>query len=157
MIKYIISDFSKVLLFPKDKKYTGKLNDLHKKNLETGDYDFWEQFELNQRLFDYYKALADSYEFFIFTSEYIQDYPPVRQILDTVFRKIFIALEMEVKKDNPKAYHKLSELLNCSPDEIVYIDNFQANIDAANAAGMNAILHKSTDLTISEMKKKIDI
>lgn len=157
MIKYIISDFSKVLLFPKDENYSGKLNDLHKKNLESGDYNFWEQFELDQKLFDYYKELSNNYDLFIFTSEYIQDYPPVRKILDTLFRKIFIALEMDVKKDDPLAYQKLSELLDCSPEEVIYIDDSKTNVDAANEAGMKAILHKTTDQTITEVKKKINI
>jgi len=157
MIKYIISDFSKVLLFPKNKNYAGKLNDLHKKNLESGDYDFWKVFELDQALFDYYKTLSNNYELFIFTSEHIQDYPPARQVLDTVFRKIFIALEMNVKKDDPKAYKRLSELLKCSPNEVIYIDDSQENVSAANEAGMNAIIHKSTKTTISEIKKKINI
>jgi FMN phosphatase YigB (HAD superfamily) len=155
MIKFIISDFSKVLLFPKDKNYAGKLNDLHKKNLESGGYDFWKHFELDQKLFDYYKTLSKNYELFIFTSEYIQDYPPVRQILDTVFRKIFIAFEMNVKKDDPIAYQKLSDLLDCSPEEIIYIDDSQANVDAANKVRMNAILYKTADSTISKITKKL--
>ncbi len=155
MIKYIISDFSKVLLFPRDKNYKGKLNDLHKKNLKSGDYDFWKQFELNQKLFDYYQSLSKKFELFIFTSRHIQDYPSVRKVLDTVFKKIFIALELEVKKDDPKAYQKLLELLGCQPKEILYVDDSQANIDAANEVGMEAILYKNTDSTISEIKKKI--
>ena len=157
MIKYLISDFSKVLLFSKDKNYIGKLNDLHKKNLETGDYDFWKYFEFNQQLFEYYEALSSKYELFIFTSEYIQNYPPIRQILDTIFRKIFIAHEMGMKKDNFLAYQKLSELLDCNPDEIIYIDDSKANVDAANKAGINAILHRKNDSTISKMKEKINI
>jgi FMN phosphatase YigB (HAD superfamily) len=155
MIKYIISDFSKVLLFPKDKGYKGKLNELHKNNLKTGDYDFWQQFELNQELFDYYKTLSKKYDLFIFTTAYIQDYPPVRKILDTVFNEIFIAHKMGVKKDDPKAYLELSELLNCKTEEVSYIDDTQANVDASLKSGMNAILHKANDSTISEIKKKL--
>jgi len=42
MINTILSDFSLVILFPKDKTYTGKLNDLHAKlTAEQGDYDFF--------------------------------------------------------------------------------------------------------------------
>ena len=99
--------------------------------------------------------MSENYSLFIFTSEYIQNYPPVRQILDSVFKKIFIALEINVKKNNPIAYQKLSELLDCSPGEVIFIDDFQENVDAANWVGMKTILHKTTDLTISEIKKNL--
>lgn len=155
MIKYIISDFSRVLLFPVDIKYEGKLNDLHKKNLESGDYNFWEYFKFDQSLFSYFQNISKKIPLFIFTSEYIQDYPPVRLAMSDIFREIFIAANLGVKKDDTIAYTKLADLLECNTNEVLYIDDSESNTNAAREAGMKVIHHKDASTTITEIEKII--
>jgi len=74
MIKAIVSDFSRVLLFPKDKSYQGSLNALHKELSEKPSYNALDFFELNVGLLDFYKSLKDRIPVYIFTSDVIQDY-----------------------------------------------------------------------------------
>ncbi len=152
MIKHIISDLARVILFPRDKGKTDKLNAIHKKHLESGDYNFWQQFELNQELLDYYQSISENFNLSIFTSAYIQNYPSLREILDKVFKNIFVAHDLGLKKHDPKVYQKLAELLECETNEILFIDDSQANIDAANEAGIVTILHKENLSTITEIK-----
>jgi len=55
----LLSDFSRVLLRPKDKAYTGGLNALHKRLLAElrGTYSIFDHYELNEELLDFYPIL----------------------------------------------------------------------------------------------------
>ncbi len=157
MIKHIVSDFSRVLLFPLDKDYPGRLNALHSELLLTGEYDFWSYFELNQPLFDLYKSLANDYSINMFTAEYIQNYPPVKEVLDTVFVRTFIARDLGVKKTEPRAFEKLAILLSAQPDEILYIDDSPDVIAAAQQFGVQTIQFTTTEETITSIKSTLQI
>ena len=53
MIKVILSDFARVILFPKDKSYPGRLDELQAKlNNQSEGHNFFDYFELNQELLD---------------------------------------------------------------------------------------------------------
>lgn len=151
MTHNIITDFSKVLLFPIDKTYSGKLNELHQNLLKDDeDYDFWQYFELNEDLLEFYENISRSVDVYIFTTGYIQEYPPLKERLDGIFKNIFISSELGFKKNQSAAYARLAELIGTDPKEILYIDDKQENIAAAKQAGMAAKLYKDNN---SIMKK----
>ena len=80
MLKALITDLSRVLLFPKEAEFTGSLNGLHEKLFkEEGDYDFWKYFEINQELLAFYAELNKDLPVYVFTSKYIQEYPPLKE------------------------------------------------------------------------------
>ncbi len=137
MTKSIITDFSRVLLFPKDKKYTGKLNQLHQDLVKNGDYDFWEYFKLNEELLGFYKN--QKLPVYIFTTGHIQEYPPLKQKLEGVFEGIFTATGMDVQKDQKETYEKLAGMIGVEPNEIAYVDDLLKNVEAASKAGCQVI------------------
>ncbi len=98
MIKAIVTDFSRVLLFPKDKSCKEKLNKLHKELSEKEGYNIWDYFQLNEPLLDFYRELSKSFNLYIFTTEYIQEYPPIKKQIEGVFKRTFIASELKIKK-----------------------------------------------------------
>ena len=145
MITTIISDFSRVLLFPKDHKYTGSLNDLHKKLInEKGEtYDFFKHFQFNEELFAIYKNLNGTYPIYIFTTDTIQERAEIRKLLDSVVADIFIANHHNLKKDQADAYLFIANKLQKMPQTFLYIDDIEENVKAAQEAGMSAILYKN--------------
>ncbi len=143
MIKALVSDFSRVLLSPKDKNYTDGLNALHKKLSAGGRYDFWSYFQLNQELIDFYKILAKKIDLYLFTSEYIQEHPSIRPHMEEIFKTVFSGANLDLKKTDTQAYKTIAEKINLKPEEILYIDDKQVNIDAAKKAGMAIILYES--------------
>ena len=145
MIKSIITDFSRVLLFPQDNEYTGRLNQLHQELLEDGDYYFWEHFELNDELLDFYKNISQKIPVYIFTTGCIQEYPQLKQKLDGVFEGIFTATGMEVQKDQKDTYIKLAGMIDVEPGEILYIDDTVKNAEAAKKAGCETIRFTGND------------
>ena len=148
-----MSDLSRVLLFRKDNPKLGKLNDYHKKLLQEGDYDFWEYFELNTKLLEFYREISSSIDIYLFTSKYIQEYPPIRRKLRPVFKKIFSAARLGVHKSTPEAYQKISNLIDLPPQKILFIDDSQSNIGAAKRAGLNTIYFTDTETAIKELRE----
>jgi FMN phosphatase YigB (HAD superfamily) len=152
MIKAIISDFSRVLLFPKDKNYSGSLNGLHKEMSVNPQYKFLEHFELNKELLEFYKSLKDTVNLYMFTSETIQDTPELQPDIQPVFKKIFSASKMNINKKESSAYETLTNSLQLKSNEIVYIDDSPENIDAAAKAGLKTILYSDNSTLISQLR-----
>jgi len=142
MIKAIVSDFSRVLLFPKDKSYKGGLNTLHIELARDLNYKVLDHFEFNIELLDFYTSLKSQLPIHMFTSDAIQDSPEFQPYLQPIFGEIMSAKRMNVTKEDPEAYRLVATHLNLDPGEILYIDDAFENIEAAKSAGFNVVLYK---------------
>lgn len=148
MIKAILSDFSRTLLFPKDENYRGSLNDLYKSVKETAGFAFFDFFTWNQELAEYFVQLKEEQNIalYIFTTDKIQDDPEVTPYLYPNFSKVFRVADIGgFKKDNPEAYKSISALLNLKPEEILFIDDAEANLGAARTAGMKTLQYRGVE------------
>lgn len=157
MIKALISDFSRVLLFPKDDSYLGSLNALHKELSAHGNYNFWEYFRVNQDLLAFYKTINEHTTLFMFTSEFIQEHPALQPILEGLFSRTFSGARLGLKKTNPQSYITISQEIGLNPEEIIYIDDNQINIDTAQKAGLAVIHYKSTEQTKKDIGTALKI
>jgi len=156
MINTIIFDFSRVLLFAKDKDYKEDLNPLHKKLLaENPNYAFLDYFELNEELLAYLETIKDKFELYIFTSGSIQNAKEIKNKIAKVFKSILSAEEMGVSKKDPQAYIALTQKLDKSPKEVIFIDDSPTNIQAASQSGLNVFQYldnESVAKKISQLK-----
>ncbi len=141
-IKAIISDFSRVLLFPVDDSYSASLNNLNRKLLvEDDNYNFSEYFRLNTELMKLYEKFKENRKLYIFTSDEIQNHVAVRGKLDKVFDDVISAKLESISKTDPQAYLYVCRRFRLEPDEAVYIDDQQKNLDAAEKAGLMTVLY----------------
>lgn len=69
------------------------------------------------------------------------------------FETLIISAEEGVMKPDAKIYHIALERIGVEPDQAVFIDDFQHNIDGAEAAGMHGILFKNPEQVKAELKK----
>ncbi|MCL2517462.1 MAG: HAD family phosphatase [Oscillospiraceae bacterium] len=58
--------------------------------------------------------------------------------IDKYFHHIFLSYEMGILKPDIETYTFVIEKLNCNPDEIVFFDDNEANVQACIDSGMNA-------------------
>jgi HAD superfamily hydrolase (TIGR01549 family) len=151
MLRVILSDLSHVLLRPKNKTYVGSLNALHQQSIQRygEDYDAYRQFELNHRPLDFYVSLKGRCSVSVFTTDSVQNHRQLRQHLDPVFEYIFAAKEYGLSKRDPAAYVVLAQRLRVRPEEVVYVDDAEDNVAAAQKAAMTAVRHVNDDRTIS--------
>ena len=148
MISTIVSDFSRVLLFPKNREYVGSLNNLHDELTQTlGNYDFFSYFELNKELLEIYRNLKNKYSINILTTDKIQDVPEVKRLIEPVFDNIYSAKNFSLKKNDKQLYIEVAELLGQPTNNIILIDDTAANLNAAKSAGMTVFhFHNNTTL-----------
>lgn len=159
MIKTIIFDFSRVLLFPMDDNYSSSLNGLNDELSERfgENYNFFEYFKLNDEILEKIKELKEKdLTFYIFTTDKIQDKPEVQEKIGNLFEKIFRAKELGILKTEPKAYLSLIHEIGCSDSEVIYIDDTEANIEAAKSVDLNTIKYVNNKQLFSEMEQFIN-
>lgn len=150
--KVILSDLGAVLLFSTDKSYKGKLNPIYEVEKEKENFRFFDYFDLNTELLDYYRKLKDKgLEFFIITEGFIQNDPAIKKSLYEVFSHIYSGKKLGYSKKDPSLYSELAVLLKHDVRDILYIDDSEENINAANEAGINGIRHIDNVTTIRQL------
>lgn len=148
---YLISDFSYVLLFPKDVEYCGGLTKLYDSDPEKTGSSFEDLFYFNEELIlAIKKLLAEKAltEAVIFTAGRTADIPLVQKKLEGAFSGFFTPSSVGYFKTEPKAYEVLAQKLHCATSEVLFIDDSEKNIAAAQKAGCNAFQFKQTQETI---------
>lgn len=146
MIKALLFDFARVLIFPKDKTYSGGINDLNRELSKTPNYKLLEYFELNIDLLKYLKAINDRVPVYMFTSELIQEDPAIKGQISGVFSKIYSAQIMGVSKKEVSTYSFIATDLNLNTNQILFIDDNSENIEAAKIAGMETVQYKDNSM-----------
>jgi epoxide hydrolase-like predicted phosphatase len=75
-----------------------------------------------------------------------------RETWDGMFDDIVISGEVGLRKPEPEIFHLAADRLGLRPEECVFIDDLELNIDGARALGMTAIHHTSYDKTRRELE-----
>jgi len=156
MIKTIIFDFSRVLLFPKDPNYSGSLNQLYKTINDKKDFQIYQHYNLNGEILEYFKKIKDQFNLYIFTSGTIQADSELRKVLEPIFKEIFTVSKIGISKTDTNSYQHISNKLGTSSEEILFIDDTEENIQTATKAGWNTILYKS-NLDLFQRLKEFNI
>ncbi len=152
MIKVLLFDFSRVLLHPTDETYSGSLNNLHRELKDDESYYLFNYFKLNEELLDFIKTLKDKYKLCIFTTDFIQSDPLIKEKIDPIFSKIYSAAELGITKRHPESYKFIADDLGVKPEEIFFTDDMERNIEAAKEAGLQALRFKHNDELINQLK-----
>jgi HAD superfamily hydrolase (TIGR01509 family) len=152
MITTLLFDFSRVILYTKDRNYPGSLNELHSKLSSTKDYSFFEHYELNTDLLEFLKGFKTKYTLAIYTTGSIQNVPNVRSKIDQVFSKIYTVHEIGLSKENPEAYTYIADDMQKNHDEILFIDDQAANVAAAQSARLMGHVYENNQKLFEYLK-----
>lgn len=152
-ISHIVSDLGEVLVFAKDKTYTGRLTKLHTELRSHSTYEPLSTFEINQTLLDSFLPYKSACQFHIFTAGLIHLVPEIWERLAVVFDDALTEEEIGSAKSQPQAFIDLAVKLHCEPAEILFIDDKLQNVVAAREAGARAIQFISHSLFIESFQK----
>lgn len=78
-----------------------------------------------------------------------------REDFTALFDAVVISAEVGMRKPEPRIFRHAAGLLGLRPAECVFIDDVRANVDAAIACGMTAILHTSPASTAAALTQLI--
>jgi epoxide hydrolase-like predicted phosphatase len=84
------------------------------------------------------------------------DYYP-RELLEELFEEVVISGEVGMRKPDPDAYLHTAERLGLRPEECVFVDDHDDNVDAARRIGMRTVHHRETPKTVEEMEKALGV
>lgn len=70
-----------------------------------------------------------------------------------IFDATVISGDVGLHKPQPGIYELGAERLGVPPRECVFVDDLRENVEGAEAVGMTAILHRSTEATIAELRR----
>jgi epoxide hydrolase-like predicted phosphatase len=82
------------------------------------------------------------------------DYYP-RELLEELFEVVVISGEVGMRKPDPDAYLHTVERLGLRPEECVFVDDHDDNVEAARRIGMRIVHHRETPQTVEEMEKAL--
>lgn len=139
MIKALLFDFSRTLLFPKDLNYSGGLNSLYKEVSIKENFRVFDYFDINQQLLDSVNYLKDKYPSYIFTTDSIQEDQAIQDKIKGSFLKIFSAKAIGLEKTNKDSYQFILNEIGFEASEVLFIDDSQDNINTADAVGIKTI------------------
>jgi putative hydrolase of the HAD superfamily len=77
------------------------------------------------------------------------DYP--RHLFPGMFDVVVISAEVGMRKPEKRIFRHATSLLGLDPAECVFVDDIQANVAAAEALGMTAILHTDPAGTLTRL------
>ena len=154
--RILLVDLGKVLLNSTEEGHKGKLNPRHKQLIEElgDDYHFFDYFGLNEQLLDKLAEIKEEVPIYMITEGNIQDYPALKEKLITVFDydKIYSTGQLGLDKKTPDAYEYVKNDLGVKPHEILFVDDSDANSDAAESAGLHIVRFISETQTIEALQ-----
>jgi epoxide hydrolase-like predicted phosphatase len=73
-----------------------------------------------------------------------------------IFDQIFISAEMGLAKPDPVIYQKVIAALGQEPSQMVFVDDFIENIEAARTAGLQAVHFRDQEGALLELAEYLD-
>jgi FMN phosphatase YigB (HAD superfamily) len=149
MVKVLLSDFSHVLVFPKDFSFRGSLSKL----VEDEDPYF-----INEELFSFYKKIKEEYslQLFIYTSGSVYTHSKMQNFVFPLFEKVFTSSGIGFHKNNPEAYLYLAKTIGADPSEIIFVDDSTRNASAAREAGLHGVDYHDNAQTIQTITQILE-
>jgi epoxide hydrolase-like predicted phosphatase len=115
--------------------------------------EFWGGDALDQKLIDYLRSLRPHYK----TALLSNAWDDLRQMIEEVwmindaFDEILISAEVGLVKPDRRIFERLISDLGMEPAEVVFVDDFPHNVEAAKAAGLEAIHFLGPDQALGEL------
>jgi epoxide hydrolase-like predicted phosphatase len=117
--------------------------------------DFFDGDKVDEELVAFIRSLRPTY----LTGVISNAWPEVRHWLENEWRiadafdDIVLSAEVGMTKPDPRIFHLALDGLEATPNESVFIDDFDENVKAAREVGMHAILFRDPEQTITELRQ----
>jgi putative hydrolase of the HAD superfamily len=117
--------------------------------------DYFAHLRPNEQMVEYMRSLRDRGLRLAICTNNVREWEsrwramlPIDDIFDVVVDSAFVG----TRKPEPRIYEITLERVGASPDQAVFIDDVEHNVEAARALGIHGIWFQSTDQAISEIE-----
>ena len=84
-----------------------------------------------------------------------EGYP--RERIAAHFATVVISGEVGLRKPDPRIFRLAAERLGLPPDACVFVDDLDRNVEAAEAVGMQGVVHRDVDTTATALSELLDL
>ena len=120
---------------------------------------FWEGDRIDLELLDYLQSQRSDYQTALLTNAWVdarESLAEQYQIIEGVsVDHILISSELGVAKPDQRIYHILADTIRCDFEQILFVDDFIENIEAAEALGMHTIHYQPGVDLINRIQSKV--
>jgi putative hydrolase of the HAD superfamily len=74
-----------------------------------------------------------------------------REVFGDMYHAVVISAEVGMRKPEERIFRHAADLIGLAPGECVFIDDIEANVQAAEAMGMCGVLHTEPEATIRRL------
>lgn len=85
----------------------------------------------------------------------VEYYP--RELLDELFDQVVISGEVGIRKPDREVFLLAAGRLGVAPPACVFVDDTKGNVEAAEAVGMEGLVHERAEETIPRLARAFDI
>lgn len=121
------------------------------------EHDFFAGDRLDHDLVRYLRGLRPQFRVGLLSNAYgaLRAELAERWRIEDAFDQIVISAEVGLAKPQPEIYRLAAERLGVPPKSILFIDDFDANIQAARHVGMEAILFRPPDVALRQIQERL--
>lgn len=118
----------------------GQQLNLSADELHSFQSDFWAGDVIDRELISFIDSLKEKYKTGLLSNAWsgARGVKKLQRYLD-VFQYSVFSCELGLAKPDPQIYLKMLDLMEVEPEEAVFVDDLQVNIDAANQLGIHGI------------------
>lgn len=116
-----------------------------------------DDFYIDQELLAFIKKLHQTYATALLTNfpAHLHDFMKTDWIVNGAFDHLIASCDVKLLKPDPAMYKLALERIGCRASEIVFIDDREVNVKAAEELGMNIILHQDRSQTINDLEEML--
>ena len=135
--------------------YVAQTHGIPPQDLRQFQERFWSGNRIDPMLNAFIGALKQHYQTALLSNAWSN----TRRILDEyydclgLFNQVIISAEVKMSKPDPAIYQAMIKLLGVRPQQAIFVDDLQENIDAANELGIHGIRFTDTQQAIADVKK----
>jgi len=120
--------------------------------------DFFQGDKVDEELVTFIRGLRPKYRTGMISNAWSELRPWLKELqIDDAFDDIVISSEVGLAKPDPRIFQIALDHLGVSPQEAVFIDDFEVNIKSAGEIGMHVILFQDPKQTIAELRQLLDL
>lgn len=121
--------------------------------------EFWGGDRMDKKLVEFIQGLQGDYTTVLLSNAWDDLRPLLVKVwkIAEVFDHIFISAEMGLAKPDPRIYQAVVTELGREPSELVFVDDFIENVQAAREAGWNAVHFRSREGALAELAEYLDM
>jgi epoxide hydrolase-like predicted phosphatase len=115
--------------------------------------DIWNGYRWNTELLDFARSLKPNYKTGILSDAWADARESMRSVINTdLFDVVVFSAEEGVLKPDPTLFQRAVERLGVKPEEAIFLDDRESNVQGAEAFGMHGVHFTETNKAIEDIR-----